>query len=199
MAPRGMGALIMMPIVGAITGRVDPRKLVGCGLLIGAPTLFWLGSLNLQAGYWDIFWPQLIQGFGMSLLFVPLTILLAVAVAYPCALFGLWFPDLRVFGLSAVRTLFFVAPSLVALDTVPEPAATWLKLNPLSGLFEGYRAALLTASDQLAMLSTDLNAFVRLLSASKRAEAEPYRDRIRSADAEVKRQLDRMSKFLDAL
>lgn len=61
------------------------------------------------------------------------------------------------------------------------------------------RAALLTASDQLAMLSTDLNAFVRLLSASKRAEAEPYRDRIRSADAEVKRQLDRMSKFLDAL
>ena len=30
-------------------------------------------SLNLQAGYWDIFWPQLIQGVGMSLLFVPLT------------------------------------------------------------------------------------------------------------------------------
>jgi nitrogen-specific signal transduction histidine kinase len=33
----------------------------------------WLSSLNLQAGYWDIFWPQLIQGIGMSLLFVPLT------------------------------------------------------------------------------------------------------------------------------
>ncbi|MGE3840568.1 MAG: DHA2 family efflux MFS transporter permease subunit [Vicinamibacterales bacterium] len=73
MAPRGLGALIMMPIVGAITGRVDPRKLVGCGLIIGATTLYWLGSLNLQAGYWEIFWPQLIQGFGMSLLFVPLT------------------------------------------------------------------------------------------------------------------------------
>ncbi len=29
--------------------------------------------MNLQAGYWDIFWPQLIQGVGMSLLFVPLT------------------------------------------------------------------------------------------------------------------------------
>jgi DHA2 family multidrug resistance protein len=29
--------------------------------------------LNLQAGYWDIFWPQLLQGVGMSLLFVPLT------------------------------------------------------------------------------------------------------------------------------
>jgi ParB family transcriptional regulator, chromosome partitioning protein len=61
------------------------------------------------------------------------------------------------------------------------------------------RAALLDASDKLAMLSTDLNAFVRLLGAGKRAEAEPYRDRIRFADAEVKRQLDRMAKFLDAV
>jgi DHA2 family multidrug resistance protein len=33
----------------------------------------WLSTLNLSAGYWDIFWPQLIQGVGMSLLFVPLT------------------------------------------------------------------------------------------------------------------------------
>jgi DHA2 family multidrug resistance protein len=32
-----------------------------------------LSQLNLQAGYWDIFWPQLLQGVGMSLLFVPLT------------------------------------------------------------------------------------------------------------------------------
>jgi hypothetical protein len=61
------------------------------------------------------------------------------------------------------------------------------------------RAALLAASDQLATLSTDLNAVMRLLGAGKLAEAEPYRDRIRAADAEVKQQLDRMAKFLDAL
>jgi MFS transporter, DHA2 family, multidrug resistance protein len=36
-------------------------------------TLIWLGSLNLNAGYWDIFWPQLLQGTGMALTFVPLT------------------------------------------------------------------------------------------------------------------------------
>jgi DHA2 family multidrug resistance protein len=29
--------------------------------------------LNLNAGYWDIFWPQLMQGMSMGLLFVPLT------------------------------------------------------------------------------------------------------------------------------
>jgi len=32
-----------------------------------------LGELNLNAGYWDVFWPQFIQGIGLSLIFVPLT------------------------------------------------------------------------------------------------------------------------------
>src|SRR5215510_513613 len=73
MAPRGMGAFVMMPITGLMTGRFDARKLLTVGLVIGGVTLIWLSWLNLQAGYWDIFWPQLIQGVGMSLLFVPLT------------------------------------------------------------------------------------------------------------------------------
>ena len=57
-----------------MTGRFDAAEAAGdraCS--IGGVTLLWLSRLNLQAGYWDIFWPQLIQGVGMSLLFVPLT------------------------------------------------------------------------------------------------------------------------------
>jgi DHA2 family multidrug resistance protein len=73
MAPRGIGSLIMMPLVGYLTGVIDPRKLLAGGLTIGGITLLWLGHLNLQAGYWDIFWPQFLQGAGMALLFVPLT------------------------------------------------------------------------------------------------------------------------------
>jgi MFS transporter, DHA2 family, multidrug resistance protein len=73
MAPRGIGAFVMMPVTGLLTGRFDPRKLLTSGIVIAAMTLLWLSHLNLQAGYWDIFWPQLIQGVGMSLLFVPLT------------------------------------------------------------------------------------------------------------------------------
>ena len=49
------------------------RKLLALGLIVGGVTLFWLGQLNLQAGYWDIFWPQFLQGAGLALLFVPLT------------------------------------------------------------------------------------------------------------------------------
>jgi DHA2 family multidrug resistance protein len=73
MAPRGLGSFIGMPLVGALVGRFDPRKMVGIGLIAGAGTLFWLGELNLNAGYWDIFWPQFVQGLGLSALFVPLT------------------------------------------------------------------------------------------------------------------------------
>jgi MFS transporter, DHA2 family, multidrug resistance protein len=73
MAPRGIGSFFMMPLTGIMTGHFDPRKLLTVGVLVGGGSLLWLSGLNLQAGYWDIFWPQLIQGAGLSLLFVPLT------------------------------------------------------------------------------------------------------------------------------
>jgi DHA2 family multidrug resistance protein len=73
MAPRGIGSFFMMPLTGLMVSRFDPRRLLSIGLSVGGATLLWLSWLNLQAGYWDIFWPQLIQGVGMSLLFVPLT------------------------------------------------------------------------------------------------------------------------------
>ncbi len=73
LAPRGMGSFIAMPLVGMIMGRVDARKILATGLVVGSLTLFWLGSLNRNLGYWDIFWPQFIQGVSLGLLFVPLT------------------------------------------------------------------------------------------------------------------------------
>jgi MFS transporter, DHA2 family, multidrug resistance protein len=73
MSPRGMGSFLAMPLVGLVLGRVDARRLLGAGLVGGSVTLFWLGSLNLQTGYWDVFWPQFVQGISLALLFVPLT------------------------------------------------------------------------------------------------------------------------------
>jgi ABC-type polysaccharide/polyol phosphate export permease len=68
---------------------------------------------------------------------------LALAFAYPAALLALWVPDLRAFVVSFIRTLFFLAPGLVALDQVEGAAHDLVKLNPLTGLFEAYRDALL--------------------------------------------------------
>src|SRR4051794_14469128 len=73
LAPRGMGSMLGMPIVGSIIGKFDPRKVLASGLTLGAVTLFMFSRLNLQAGYWDFFWPQFLQGLALSMLFVPLT------------------------------------------------------------------------------------------------------------------------------
>jgi MFS transporter, DHA2 family, multidrug resistance protein len=73
MAPRGIGSFVAMPVVGLLTARFDSRKLIAIGLIVGGWTLVWLGALNLQAGYWDFFWPQILQGVALGLLFVPLT------------------------------------------------------------------------------------------------------------------------------
>lgn len=61
------------------------------------------------------------------------------------------------------------------------------------------RAALLTSSDQLAALSTDLNAFMRLLRQVKSAEIEAYRHRIASVDTDIRRHLGLASSFMSKL
>jgi DHA2 family multidrug resistance protein len=73
LAPRGVGSFLAMPVIGALIGRVDPRRLLGVGLAAGSLTLYWFSALSLDAGYWDIFWPQIIQGVALACLFVPLT------------------------------------------------------------------------------------------------------------------------------
>lgn len=73
-SPRGIGALVMMPITGVLLSRRwDPRLLLAAGLLLGSYTLFAFSRFDLSSGTWDIFWPQVIQGLGMSMIFVPLT------------------------------------------------------------------------------------------------------------------------------
>jgi DHA2 family multidrug resistance protein len=73
MAPRGLGSMIGMPIIGMVVGRFDPRKILAGGLLLGAFSTWQLARLNLDVGFWDLFWPQAIQGFGLGMVFVPLT------------------------------------------------------------------------------------------------------------------------------
>ena len=94
LAPRGIGSFFMMPLTGMMVGRFDARKLLTAGLFIGGGTMLWLSELNANAGYWDIFWPQVVQGAGMSLLFVPLTTIAMDAIprekmGYATSLFSL--------------------------------------------------------------------------------------------------------------
>ena len=91
--------------------------------------------------------PLMMAAYGVgptfALLWLPAliatTVVVALAFAYPATLIGVWFADLRPFAVSLVRTLYFVAPGLVALDEITGRAGELFKLNPLTGVFEAYR------------------------------------------------------------
>ena len=70
-------------------------------------------------------------------------VLLGIACAYISSLLGLWFRELRVFFISFVRTMFFLAPGLIALADIHGRANDLIKANPLTGLFEAFRDVLL--------------------------------------------------------
>ena len=73
MAPRGIGSMIGMPVVGMILPKFDPRKLLATGLLMGGFSTYQLAHMSMDAGFWDLCWPQFMQGFALGLIFVPLT------------------------------------------------------------------------------------------------------------------------------
>lgn len=81
MLPRGLGSFIAMPLVGILMSKIEPRKLLIAGLLLCSGGLWYLSQINLNAGYWNIFLPQLMQGFSMGFVFVPLTTITHDAIA----------------------------------------------------------------------------------------------------------------------
>ena len=73
LAPGGVATLITMPFIGAALVKRDGRKIVMIGLLIGALAMFLMQRLNLEASYWSFVSPRVVLGFGLAMIFVPLT------------------------------------------------------------------------------------------------------------------------------
>ena len=62
-----------MPIASQLVKRLDGRAEIAFGLLVFAVSAWWLGGINQNAGYWDVFWPRALQGFALGFMFVPLS------------------------------------------------------------------------------------------------------------------------------
>jgi len=71
--PRSLAMAVTMPLAGRLYNRIGPRLLVGAGMLVSGFSFWQLSRLNLQVGYWDLFWAQVLQGVGFGLVFVSLT------------------------------------------------------------------------------------------------------------------------------
>jgi len=73
LSPRGLGALVAMPVVGFLTGTVDFRKVIGTGFILVAASLWQFGGITLEISMWNIIWPNIMMGVGLSMIFVPLS------------------------------------------------------------------------------------------------------------------------------
>jgi MFS transporter, DHA2 family, multidrug resistance protein len=74
-APRGVGTLISMIVVGRLIERIDARLLILCGLGLMALSLWWMSGFSLQMDRTPIIWSGVVQGFALGFLFVPLNLL----------------------------------------------------------------------------------------------------------------------------
>ena len=73
LAPRGVGTMIAMVIVGRLTQKLPARALMMFGFLINAWSMWGMSGFSLQISPWDVFTWGVLQGFGLGFIFVPLT------------------------------------------------------------------------------------------------------------------------------
>jgi len=72
-SPRGFGAITSMLIVGRLINRVRGRYLVMFGFSVLAYSIYLFSRINLEISISSIIWPNIISGFAMGFIFVPLT------------------------------------------------------------------------------------------------------------------------------
>jgi DHA2 family multidrug resistance protein len=72
-SPRGIGAILVMPLIGIMTAKMDNRYLVAAGFALFGWCAWWSSNLTLDVSQWSLFWPILLSGTATGLIFVPLS------------------------------------------------------------------------------------------------------------------------------
>ena len=72
MAPVGLLALLLSPVVGKNIHKVDPRRLAAVAFITFALVLWMRSNFNTQADFGTILIPTVIQGVAMAFFFIPL-------------------------------------------------------------------------------------------------------------------------------
>ena len=73
LAPRGVGTMISMVLVGRLVGRVDPRFLIVTGLVCQAVSLWQMSQFDHNVTQSMLVYTGMLQGFGIGFMFVPMS------------------------------------------------------------------------------------------------------------------------------
>src|SRR6476646_8102883 len=75
LAPVGVLAILLTPVVGRTVHRIDPRRFATGAFLVFALVLYLRSRFNTSADLWTLMVPTLIQGAAMAIFFIPLVTL----------------------------------------------------------------------------------------------------------------------------
>lgn len=73
LAPRGVGTMVAMIMVGKLSGKVDVRYKIFLGLMLTSFSLWEMTRFNTDISSWDVVRTGVIQGLGLGFIFVPLS------------------------------------------------------------------------------------------------------------------------------
>ncbi len=109
-APRGIGTLVAMFIVGRLMGKVDTRVIIASGFALTAFSLWQMTGFYLQMDSASVVWSGLAQGLGTGFVYVPLAAITFATLAphfrnEGTAVFSLIRNVGSSIGISAVETL----------------------------------------------------------------------------------------------
>jgi len=161
-APRGLGTLAAMFLVGRIMGKVDSRYIIAAGFALTAFSLWQMTGFYLQMGTASVVWSGLAQGFGTGLVYVPLAAI-TFATLSPAlrnegtAVFNLIRNIGSSVGISVVTTLLVrnsqVMHSRLADQVTPFSDILHLQAPGALGSTGGLAALNATVSGQAAMIA----------------------------------------------
>jgi DHA2 family multidrug resistance protein len=75
MAPRGLGTMAAMMIAGRLSARVDPRILIGFGILLLSGSLYRMTGWTPAVSEWTMIFNTMLQGAGLGFVFIPLQVI----------------------------------------------------------------------------------------------------------------------------
>jgi DHA2 family multidrug resistance protein len=75
MAPRGLAVGVGMLMVGRLISRFEPRLLIMAGMGCCLFSALAMSRYTLEVDTWALVWPSLLQGLGIALIMVPLSVL----------------------------------------------------------------------------------------------------------------------------
>jgi len=71
-SPGGFAIMLLMPVVGNLVARVDPRWLIAFGLGLTSFALFRMTRFDLDVDYSTVAWARVYQSLGLAFLFIPI-------------------------------------------------------------------------------------------------------------------------------